>query len=113
VRSSGVAQPEHCHLQYRSVIIQLIRQQDTQHRSYQTQYEEVEKWSENLGGGALIWSMDVSHAGLCLLSTLCFVVGQSHLARVFHLEIRKVVFFLMPEVCGQGEQPRGKKNDDS
>ena len=54
-------------------------------------------------GGAPSWYRDLSHADLCLLFTLSFLVGQSHLGTVFHMEVGEAVSFLMPEACGQGE----------
>ena len=73
-----------------------------QHGISQIQSIEDEKWSKNIGV-PLSWFRDLSQSGLCLLFTLSFLVGQSHLGTVFHMEVGEAVSLLMPEDCGQGE----------
>jgi hypothetical protein len=111
VRGSGEGSWSVCHLHYRSVVIQLIRQQDIKHKISQTQSGKLRNDLRILGATKLVQEL-VTCWPLSLIHSL-FLVGQSHLARVFNQEIGKVTFFLMPEACGQGEPPRGRQKDDS
>ena len=90
-----------CHLHYRSVVIQLIRQQDIKHKISQTQSGKLRNDLRILGATKLVQEL-VTCWPLSLIHSL-FLVGQSHLGTVFHMEVGEAVSLLMPEDCGQGE----------
>lgn len=77
-----------CHLQYRSVVTQLIRQQDIQQGISQIQSEKLINGLRVLGW-PLSSSRILSHAGLGLFVTLCFLEVQSLLSIIFHVDISR------------------------